>query len=206
MTARPARFATFAKPRPSGFVPTRPKKKIRKSLPCSRLRFASQGPRAAAAFRPDVIPLNPALHARSLTAPTALIERGYKGSRLVVRATAKPGLVVAAHRDLSRAPRLKRTNEYGRGQRRSDEHELPKQHPLDRSKSAKQCDQKRNRQDRRILVRPLSDKPSRLLHLGSKRGRAVSVPSVNRRARIRELVHASTVGSALATQTAVQRR
>jgi hypothetical protein len=68
---------------------------------------------------------------------------------LAVRGIAKPGLVVAAHRNLPRAPRLKRANQDRRRERRSDEHELLKQHPLDRPKSTEQRDQKRNRQDRR---------------------------------------------------------
>jgi hypothetical protein len=68
---------------------------------------------------------------------------------LVVRVIAKSGLVVAAHRNFPRAPRLKRAHEYGRGERRPNEHELLKQQPLDRPKSAKQRDQKRNWEDRR---------------------------------------------------------
>ena len=57
MTARLARFATFAKPRPSAFVPARQREKLRKSLPCPRVRFAVSGSGAAAAFRPDCNPV-----------------------------------------------------------------------------------------------------------------------------------------------------
>jgi hypothetical protein len=74
--------------------------------------------------------------------------------RLVVQVIAKPGLVVAAQRNLPRAPRLKRAHQDRRRERRSDEHELLKQHPLDRPKSAKQRDQKRNWEDWRHGKKP----------------------------------------------------
>ena len=161
MTAKLARFATFAKPRPSGFVPLRGRGKLGKSLPCSLWRFASQGPGAAAAFNGSQ-----GLHSGFRPSPWLLAEqhahdshiggptyRPSPASRLVVRVTAEPNLVVAAHWDLPRAPRLKRAHQDRRRERRSDEHELLKQLPLDRPKSAKQRDQKRNREDWRSPYR-----------------------------------------------------
>src|ERR1700677_246911 len=97
-----------------------------------------------ASLRTPGLPHSPATRAR----PTP-------DRQLIVRVTASPDLVVAAHWDLARAPRLKRAYQYGRRERRADEHELLKQPSLDRPKSAEHRDQKRNWQDRRHSLEAL---------------------------------------------------
>ncbi len=79
-----------------------------------------------------------------------------------VRGVAELPLLVAAHRDLPRAPRLQRAHQDRRGKSRPDEHQLLKENALNRAKGAEQREQKRNRKDRRHRRSPSGDKQVRL--------------------------------------------
>jgi hypothetical protein len=132
----------------TGWFPA-PGRKLGKTSP----RLSSPSSRAVEAI-PATIHLEREPRTTRLLAAT-LVSSAWEVPRLT--------LLVVPDGDLARAPRLHRTHQDRRGERRPDEHQLLRQNTLDRAKGAKQGEQKRNRKDGRHCRDPFGDKLARLI-------------------------------------------